>query len=473
MHLQVCGAAREVTGSCYLVEAGRSRFLVDCGLHQGGAKENAQNREPFPFDAREIDFVVLTHAHIDHSGLLPKLAKDGFEGPIYATTPTADLADIMLIDSAHIQEMDAEWRGRKAKRAGRTGHEPLYTQKDAAAAVRLFHPVDYDKEMRPSDEVRVVFREAGHILGSAALEIWLDSAAGSVKMVFSGDLGQPDRPIIRDPEVLRDADYLIMESTYGDRLHDEAGDPVEELREIVQQAHRTGGNVIIPAFAVGRTQELIYYLREICETSCHGMQIYVDSPLAIKATEVFRKHRAEFDEEARDMIDANGPIFEFPGLHYTVTADESRALNGKTGAIIISAGGMAEAGRIKHHLKHNLWRPEAHVVIVGYQAHGTLGRRLLEGERRVRLFGDEVAVKATIHDITGLSAHADRAQLIEWASSFKPAPLTILTHGETRAAFALRDALEERLGLEVVVPEPLEIVGLVERPREREARASN
>ncbi|MHB1345658.1 MAG: MBL fold metallo-hydrolase RNA specificity domain-containing protein [Thermoleophilia bacterium] len=466
MQLQVCGAAREVTGSCYLVEAGQSRFLVDCGLRQGGPKAEALNSAPFPFDPREIDFLLLTHAHIDHSGLIPKLVKEGFDGSIYATEATADLAEIMLRDSAHIQEMEAEWQERKGHRAGRRTREPLYTQKDAEAALKLFHPVDYGEDVRPSVEVRVCFRDAGHILGSAAVEVWLDCAAGAAKLVFSGDIGRPDRPILRDPETLYEADYLVMESTYGDRDHEEHGDPVAELRAIIQEAHRTGGNVIIPAFAVGRTQELVYYLREICETSCHGMQIYVDSPLATKATEVFRRHRQEFDKEAKDLIAENGEIFEFPDLHYTLTADESRDLNNKKGIIIISASGMADAGRIKHHLKHNLWKPEAHVVMVGYQAPGTLGRRLVAGERRVRIFGDEIAVKAKIHDITGLSAHADREQLIRWASSFSPSPVTLLTHGESESAFSLKKALEERLGFEVLVPEPMEIVELEERTGE-------
>jgi metallo-beta-lactamase family protein len=465
MHLQICGAAREVTGSCYLVEAGRSQFLVDCGLHQGGAREEEANSRPFPFDPHEIDFMFLTHAHIDHSGLIPRLVKEGFTGSIYATPPTSDLAEIMLLDSAHIQEMEAEWRHRKGRRAGRRSREPLYTQKDAHEALRLFHPVEYETDLRASPEVTVRFRDAGHILGSAALEIWLSTAGGDAKIVFSGDVGQPDRPILRDPEPLFEADYLVMESTYGDRLHAEGGDPAAELRSILEQANRTGGNVIIPAFAVGRTQELIYYLREICAVECHGMQVYVDSPMATKATSVFRKYRSDFDKEAKDLIAENGAIFNFPELHYTSSADESRALNNARGAVIISASGMAEAGRIKHHLKHNLWRPEAHIVFVGYQAHGTLGRRLLEGEKRVRIFGEEIAVKATIHDISGLSAHADRDQLIEWASNFKPAPYTILTHGEPLSAFSLAKALEERMGFETDVPELLDIIDLDERPR--------
>lgn len=465
MHLQVCGAAREVTGSCYLVEAGRTQFLVDCGLHQGGAREEAENRQPFPFDPREIDFVLLTHAHVDHSGLIPRLVKEGFGGTIYATTPTADLAEIMLLDSAHIQEMEAEWQRRKGRRAGRRAEEPLYTQKDASAALRLFQVVDYGEDIRPSAEVRVRFRDAGHILGSAALEIWLSTAAGSTKVVFSGDIGRWDRPILNDPATLVEADYLVMESTYGDREHDDNGDPVEELRSIVREAQRSGGNVIIPAFAVGRTQEIVYYLREICAEDCRGMQVFVDSPMATKATSVFRAHRSEFDKEAKGIIAENGSIFNFPQLRYTESAEESKALNGVKGAIIISASGMAEAGRIKHHLKHNLWRPEAHIVFVGYQAHGTLGRRLLEGEKRVRIFGEEIVVKARIHEMSSLSAHADREELIAWASSFKPTPFTLLTHGEPTSAFSLAKALKERLGFEVIVPEMLETIDLEESVR--------
>ncbi|MCL5942623.1 MAG: MBL fold metallo-hydrolase [Actinobacteria bacterium] len=462
MQLQVCGAAREVTGSCYLVEATRCQFLVDCGLHQGGAAEDLRNREPFPFDPTAIDFLLLTHAHIDHSGLIPKLVRDGFRGPVHTTTATADLAEIMLLDSAHIQEMEAEWRQRKSRRAGRRAAGPLYTQRDAEKAADLFQGTAYDRVIEPAPGVRVCFRDAGHILGSAVLEVWLTGGYGEAKLVFSGDVGQPHQPIVRDPENVLQADYLIMESTYGDRLHEGSGDPKEELAAILQEAHRTGGNVIIPAFAVGRTQELIYFLRELCAERCPDMDIYVDSPLAVRATEVFRRHREAFDEEAAELIANNGPIFNFPRLHYTQSADESRALNDKRGVVIISSSGMAEAGRIKHHLKHNLWKSEAHVVIVGYQAQGTLGRRLLEGEKRVRIFGEEIAVRAKIHEITGLSAHADRRQLLEWAAHFQPPRLTLLTHGEPEAAFSLARALEDALHFEVVVPSPLESFALTE-----------
>jgi metallo-beta-lactamase family protein len=460
MLLQVHGAAHEVTGSNYLLEVGRSRFLVDCGMHQGGRREEALNFAPFPYDPREIEFVLLTHAHIDHSGRLPRLVKAGFSGPIYATAATRDLAEIMLLDSAYIQEMEAEWRNRKAKRAGRRGTEPLYTEEDARRAIRLLKTLDYGKPVTLAPGVRVTMHDAGHILGSAFLDLELEEGGERVRVLFSGDIGQPDQPIIRDPEVVQETDYLIMESTYGDRLHVDNGEPEDQLADILEEALRTGGNVIIPAFAVGRTQELLYLLRDIFAKRGFSMPVYVDSPLATRATEVFRKHREVYDEEANRLVGEPGGVFDFPQLHYTETADESRALNEKRGIVIISASGMADAGRIRHHLKHNLWRPEAHVVIVGFQAQNTLGRRLLDGDKRVRLFGEEIAVRAHIHEITGLSAHADQSQLLAWASHFKPPKLTILTHGELNAALALQKLLEERLSFNVVVAEPEEVFEL-------------
>ena len=460
MFLQVCGAAREVTGSNYVVEVGQTRFLVDCGMHQGGEKEEALNFAPFPFDPEEIAFVLLTHAHIDHSGRLPRLVRAGYSGPIYATSPTCDLAEIMLLDSAYIQEMEAEWRTRKARRAGRGGPEPLYDQEDARKTIRLLKPVEYSKPVQLAPGVTAVFHDAGHILGSAFLELQLEEQGEQVKVLFSGDVGQPDQPIIRDPDFVKQTDYLLLESTYGDRLHERDGRPQDELAEILKQAKREGGNVIIPAFAVGRTQELLYFLREIIEQHHLDMPIYVDSPLASRATEVYRKHREAFDEEAWKLVDEPGGIFDFPQLHYTQSADESRALNGKRGVVIISASGMADAGRVRHHLKHNLWRPEAHVVIVGFQAQGTLGRRLLDGDKRVRIFGEEIAVKAHIDEISGLSAHADQAQLLDWASHFAPPRLTILIHGELQSALTLERLLEEKLHFNVVVAEPNEIFDL-------------
>lgn len=460
MFLQVCGAAREVTGSNYVVEVGGSRFLVDCGMHQGGDKEEALNFAPFCFDPSEIDFVLLTHAHIDHSGRLPRLVKSGFTGPIYATSPTCDLAEIMLLDSAYIQEMEAEWRTRKARRAGKRGVEPLYDQEDARKTIRMLKAVEYRMPVELGLGVTVTYQDAGHILGSAFLELELQDQGERVKVVFSGDVGQPDQPIIRDPEIVVETDYLVMESTYGDRLHVHNGSPVDELAAILEEAQRTGGNVIMPAFAVGRTQELLYFLREIFATRDLDMPVYVDSPLATRATEVFRKHREAFDDEAWRLVREPGGVFDFPQLHYTESADESRALNEKRGIVIISASGMADAGRVRHHLKHNLWRPEAHVVIVGFQARGTLGRRLLDGEKRVRIFGEEIAVKAHVHEITGLSAHADQGQLLAWASHLRPPKLTILTHGELNAALTLEKLLEERLHFDVVVAEEDEIFDL-------------
>ena len=460
MFIQVCGAAREVTGSCYVVGVGDTRFLVDCGMFQGGDKEFMQNFDPFPFDPRSIDFVVLTHAHIDHSGRLPRLVKSGYKEPIYATPATCDLVEIMLLDSAYIQEMESEWRTRKAQRAGRGAVEPLYDQEDARRTLPLLRPVEYSKPKQLAPGVTVTFHDAGHILGSAFLALQLEEGGKKIEVLFSGDVGQPSQPIIRDPEAILQTDYLVMESTYGDRLHKREGEPEQELAAILKEAKSTGGNVVIPAFAVGRTQELLFFLRQIMDKQGLDMPIYVDSPLASRATEIYRKHPEIFDEEAWKIVQEPGGIFDFPQLKYTASADESKALNGVKGAVIISASGMADAGRIRHHLKHNVWRPEAHVVIVGFQAQGTLGRRLLEGAQTVRLFGEDVAVKAHIHDLAGLSAHADQAQLLEWASHFKPPKLTIVTHGETEASLSLKRLLEEKLGFTAVVPARGQIIEL-------------
>ncbi|MCL5735864.1 MAG: MBL fold metallo-hydrolase [Actinobacteria bacterium] len=460
MFIEVCGAAREVTGSCYVVQAGNMRFLVDCGMHQGGDREEELNFAPFAFDPAEMSFLLLTHAHIDHSGLIPRLVNEGFKGPVYATAATCDLAEIMLLDSAHIQETEAEWRNRKARRAGRRMLEALYTQRDAERAVRRFKAIDYRvaKELGPG--ITAVFHDAGHILGSSFLEMRLSDNRETVKVLISGDVGQPNQPIIRDPEIIDQTDYLIMESTYGDRKHVHNGKPDDELAAIMEEAQRSGGNVIIPSFAVGRTQELLYYLRKVQNERDLDMPIYVDSPLASRATEVFRRHREVFDSESWRLVGQPGGIFDFPEIHYTTSPEESKALNEKRGVVIISASGMAEAGRIKHHLKHNLWRPEAHVVIVGFQAQHTLGRRLLEGDKRVRIFGEEIAVRAHIHEITGLSAHADQDQLLAWASHFKSPKLVILTHGELRAALTLQKLMEDRLHFPVVVAEKNEIFDL-------------
>jgi len=436
-------------------------------MHQGGDREEALNFAPFAFDPAELDFMLLTHAHIDHSGLIPRLVSEGFKGPIYATGPTCDLAEIMLLDSAYIQESEAEWRNRKARRAGRRLQEALYTQKDAERAIRQFKQVDYGTAKELASGVTVVFHDAGHILGSAFLELQLSENGESAKLLFSGDVGQPDQPIIRDPEIIEQADYLVMESTYGDRRHEHNGQPMDELAAILEEAQRTGGNVIIPSFAVGRTQELLYFLRKIQNERDLDMPVYVDSPLASRATEVFRKHRDAYDAEAWKLVGEPGGIFDFPEIHYTASAQESMALNDKKGIVIISASGMAEAGRIRHHLKHNLWRPEAHIVIVGFQAEHTLGRRLLQGDKRVRIFGDEIAVRAQIHEISGLSAHADQEQLLAWVSHFKSPRMVILTHGELGAALTLERLIEDRLHFNVVVAEKNEIFDMGETPNDR------
>jgi metallo-beta-lactamase family protein len=366
----------------------------------------------------------------------------------------------MLLDSAYIQESEAEWKNRKAKRAGRRQMEPLYTQRDAERAIRLFKEVEYGAVKELAQGVTVVFHDAGHILGSAFLELRLSENGESVKLLFSGDVGQPDQPIVRDPEIIKQTDYLVMESTYGDRKHQRNGKPEDELAQILEDAQKSGGNVIIPSFAVGRTQELLYFLRKVEDEHDLDMPVYVDSPLASRATEVFRKHREAYDEEAWKLVGEPGGIFDFPEIHYTSSAEESKALNEKRGIVIISASGMAEAGRIRHHLKHNLWRPEAHVVIVGFQAQHTLGRRLLEGDKRVRILGEEIAVRCHVHEITGLSAHADQDQLVAWASNFESPRMVILTHGELHAALTLEKILEEKLHFNVVVAERNEIIDL-------------
>ncbi|NLE10425.1 MAG: MBL fold metallo-hydrolase [Actinobacteria bacterium] len=468
MFVQVCGAARAVTGSCFLVEVGDTRFLVDCGMHQGGDKEEALNYERFSFDADELDFVLLTHAHIDHSGRLPRLVKEGFSGPIYATAATCDLAEIMLLDSAYIQETEAEWRSRKARRAGRKDVQPMYDQDDARKTLPLLQPVQYHERRKLAPGVEVVFRDAGHILGSAILELYLEEAGTKAKVVFSGDVGQPDQPIIRDPEIIEEADYLFLESTYGDRLHERNGEPKHQFTEILKEAHRTGGNVIIPAFAVGRTQEVLYYLREIFAETDLDMPVYVDSPMATNATEVFRQHHEVFDEEAWKIVSEPGGIFDFPMLDYTESAEESKKLNEKKGIVIISASGMADAGRVRHHLKHNLWKPESHVVIVGFQAQGSMGRRLRDGVDEVKMFGDEIAVKAKVHELTGLSAHADQEQLLDWASHVRSPRLVILNHGEETAVLTLKGLLEEKLDFKVAVADMNEVFDLGKAPRRRQ-----
>jgi len=455
MRLTFCGAARTVTGSCYLLEAAGRRILVDCGMFQGGKEIRARNREPFPFKPNNIDAVLLTHAHIDHSGLLPRLVHQGFHSRIVATDATADLCTVMLPDAAHIQEMEAEWRGRKARRAGRSPEEPLYTRADAEDTLALLAPVKYGAEIALFPGVRARFIDAGHILGSATIEVWAEEDGQETKAVFSGDVGQRGAPIIRDPSTIEQADYLLVESTYGDRLHEDASERRRQLASAIEAAASSGGNLVIPAFAVERTQELLYDIKLLVSTHALGEpRVFIDSPMAVSATEIFRRHPDCFDAETWAMLAEGQSPFEFPGLTFVRTVAESQALNQrKGGAIIISANGMCEAGRILHHLKHNLWRPEAHLLFVGYQAQGMLGRRLLDGDQNVRVMGEDIAVRATIHNIGSYSAHADRDGLLEWLGAFKTKPRTLfLVHGEDSVLTNWSVTLRETLGLAPVIP---------------------
>lgn len=455
MKLSFLGAAREVTGSCFLVEAVGVRFLVDCGMVQGGREAPARNRKPFRFDPASIDFVLLTHAHIDHSGLLPKLTRAGFKGPIHATTATVDLLGVMLPDSAHIQESEVRRSARRFR--GKRPMEPLYTLGDARKCLTQLNSVAYDQEFSPHAAVRCRLRDAGHILGSAIIEVWVTEHSRATKLVFSGDLGQPGRPILRDPTLIEEADILVVESTYGDRRHQDLAATEDEMIAIVEKTlYERGGNVIMPAFAVGRTQQVIYLLHRLaCEGRLRYPKVFVDSPMATEATRITRAHLELFDEEAKRLAGWQAGGKDIPYLRFTASVEESMALNQiRSGAIIISASGMCDAGRIRHHLRHNLPRKECCVLISGFQAQGTLGRRLVDGAKRVRIFDEDIPVRAAIHSVDGLSAHADQAALLDWAGAFrKPPTHTFVVHGESSAALAFAETLRQKPGWRVTVPE--------------------
>ena len=448
MKLTFLGANHEVTGSCTLLEAAGQRYLIDCGMEQG--KDMYEN-QPIPVAPGEIDGVLVTHAHIDHTGLLPLLVRNGFRGRIYATDPTVELCGIMLRDSAHIQEFEAEWKNRKGKRSGAEPVEPMYTIQDAEAAIALFRGYDYNKEIELAPGIVIRFVDVGHLLGSSSIEIWVTENGATTKLVFSGDIGNHDQPIIKDPTYLKDADYVFMESTYGDRSHGPRPDYVAELAKILQRTFDRGGNVVIPSFAVGRTQELLYFIRKIKEKNLvtgHGcFPVYIDSPLAIEATRIFKDTDSScFDEETNALLAKGIDPIQFPGLKVSVTSDESRAINtDPVPKVIISASGMCEAGRIRHHLKHNLWRKECTVLFVGYQAVNTLGRSLLEGADNVKLFGESIEVQAEICQLTGLSGHADREGLLKWVNSFEPKPKRVfIIHGEDEVENIFAQTLTEQ-----------------------------
>ena len=461
------GGAGSVTGSSYLIESpSGKRILIDCGLFQGGSVMERRNREPWGFEPKDVDVLFLTHAHIDHSGRIPRLYKDGFRGKIITSPPTAELCEIMLLDAAHIQEMDAEWQTRKNRRQGRGEITPLYTTEDARASLKLLSPIERDRMIKAGPGVKARLRNAGHILGSSILELWVEEGGGTIKIVFSGDLGKKDQLIVQDPHEVFDADYLFLESTYGNRRHRSFEDSKKELLEAIRFSTDRGEKTIIPAFAVERTQEILYVLGEFQR---HGVlpniPIYLDSPLAIKATEIFRKNKKYYDKEAKAMVDEGYDPFNMPNLSFTLSTRESMSINEKKGpAIVIAANGMCTAGRIKHHLKHNLWREGSSIVIVGYQAEGTTGRKIIEGAKHIRNFGEMVAVRSKVFTIGGFSAHADQDDLLDWVSHFESSPRVFLIHGEATASGVLAKKIEERFRLSVHIPRWKE--RLILKPRE-------
>ena len=466
MKITFLGATKMVTGSNFLVEGAGKKFLVDCGMYQGGDRDEMQNHEPFAYDVNEIDFMLLTHAHIDHSGRIPKLYKEGYRNPVITTKATRDLCSIMLPDSGHIQEQEIEWRNRKRKREGKEPLPPLYTAQDGIDTMEIFKPVTYDEIIEIDPNIYVRFNDAGHMLGSAIIEIWVKEDGKETKAVFTGDLGNNDIPLLSSPTMIETADYLVMESTYGGRLHMRNDDKANLFLNIVSETLDKGGTVVIPSFAVGRTQEILYELNNLKDTqegedfkkkyaTLMKAPVYVDSPLAISATEIFKENANLFDEETQAVIESGDNPLEFPGLQFTRTADESKALNEKNeSSIIISASGMCEVGRIKHHLKHHLWDPNSTILFVGYQAPGTLGRRIVDGEKRVKIFGEEIAVNARIEYIEGYSGHADQEWLMNFVYSFITKPKHIfLVHGEPTGQEILKSKIVDEIGLPVTIPE--------------------
>ena len=459
MKIKFCGATTSVTGSCHLITTDKHKILLDCGQFQGGKTMEAMNNEPFPFDAEEVESVILSHAHIDHCGRLPLLVKRGFKGAIYCTDATADLLEVMLKDSAFIHEKDAEMQSRKNLRGGKPIVEPLYTMKDAEATLKLVKPILYNKLVEINPEMEICFNDAGHILGSAIIELWATEGENTSKIVFSGDLGVIDRPILRDPTKIKKADYVIMETTYGNRLHPANSTSIDELINITLETVKRGGSVVIPSFAVGRTQELIYQFNMFYEqhpeyqAELEKVNVYIDSPMATTTTEVFKKNAQVFDAETKNYILSGDHPLDFKNLKFTRNTADSQMLNmDKSPKVIISASGMCEAGRIRHHLKHTLWDERNSIVFVGYQAEGTLGKQLIQGATEIKLFGETVVVNAQIHNLEGFSGHADQKGLLDWISGFAVEPKQIfLVHGELDSKQDFAEIVKNQFGYSPVV----------------------
>ncbi|MBQ6814313.1 MAG: MBL fold metallo-hydrolase [Lachnospiraceae bacterium] len=466
MELTFWGAAHEVTGSCHMITIAGRHFLIDCGMEQGPDIYKNQELSVNPAD---IDFVLLTHAHIDHSGLLPLLCKNGFTGQIYSTVATADLCSIMLKDSAHIQEFEAGWRNRKAQRADKPIYEPIYTMEDALCAIELFVPCRYDEKLQINDNVSIRFTDVGHLLGSSAIEVWLTEGEESRKIVFSGDLGNSDQPILKNPATVKGCDYLVIESTYGDRVHSEEKiDHIAELTDILRETFIRGGNVVIPSFAVGRTQEILYFIREIKERNLlpefAGFKVYLDSPLAIESTHIFSKNKYDcFDDAALELIRQGINPLVFDGLITATTSDDSRLINeDPRPKVIISASGMCEAGRIRHHLKHNLWRHDSTILFAGYQAMGTMGRKIVEGAESVKLFGEVIHINAQIKTLVGVSGHADKNGLINWISAMEEKPAKVfVVHGDDEVTDHFSDLITDTFNIPAFAPYSGGVVNLI------------
>lgn len=457
MELMFIGADHEVTGSCHYLRVGDKNILVDYGMEQG---VNVFENVDLPVDPTVIDYILLTHAHVDHSGMLPLLYAKGFRGQIFMTYASADLCSIMLRDCAHIQQQEAEWASRKNQRKGKADVEPVYTMEDAQGTIGLIVPCVYGQRINLCDEIEIRFTDVGHLLGSASIEVWATEGNETRKIVFSGDLGNLNQPLLKDPQMTETADYVVMESTYGDRLHStERPDYVKELAAVIQETFDKGGNVVIPSFAVGRTQEILYFIRQIKEEGLvyghDGFKVYMDSPLAVEATGIFSKNISEcFDDDALALLNRGINPINFKGLTLAVTSDESKMINfNEEPKVIVSASGMCEAGRIRHHLKHNLWREECTILFVGYQSVGTLGRYIIDGAEEVKLFGEPIAVKASIRKIEGLSGHADKNGLLAWVNAFSEKPKKVfVVHGEDTVCQSFVDCLEIEHGHSAYAP---------------------